>query len=271
VKIIQLNRNYYSIPETWDELTERQLLQVMKILFLRGNTPEQMALQLLKNLTGMPRWKFIRCKAEELEEYFYLLNFLVGENVAFTKNLVPVYDDGRLYEDERTEFYGPDDRLDNLRMKEFTNTEHYFIEWCNSGRKDEESLNELIAILYRPQIPGYNHQKNELGDHREPYVQNVCGYYAKHFVSSWPPSVKLAISTWYDGCRRHIIANNPDVFEGGGGDPARYGLVSVMLNVAESHVFGDFSHVEDQYVSIVMMQLNELVEKARKLEAASKK
>lgn len=259
MKIVTINKRRYNFPEGWDELSEGQLLQVMEILFLKQHAAEAVLLQLVKVLAGMSRYRFLRCKAEELEEFFYLLQFVLQPDFSFTKNLLP-----RL-----GKFYGPADGMQNLRMKEFTFTEAFFIQWCESEKKDIAALNNLVAILYRPAPAGYDTKRNPEGDCRAAYSQGATEWAAKHTISKWPMAAKLAIAHWYDGCRRAIAENNSDVF-GGSGEPARYGLVSVMLNVAESHVFGDFEKVENQYVNLVMMQLNELVDKARKIEAQSK-
>lgn len=238
-----------------------QLLQVMNILFLKKYKAEQILLKLLKVLTGAKTSHFFKWDVMEAEEFFYLTVFVIQQDMVFTKNHLP------LYQYSHTEFYGPSDFLDNLRMKEFTLTEDLYTRWFDSEKQDTEVLNDLVAILYRPAPAKYDHQMNPDGDHREKFNQNISSHYAKTYVCQWPMDVKLAIATWYGGCRLHIVKNNPDVFEGGSGDPARYGLVSVMLNIAEGHVFGDFEKVEDQYVNLVMMQLNESVDKAKRLKA----
>lgn len=263
MKRILINKKYYSIPQTWDELTRKQLLQVMQILFLKNYRPEQLLMKLVQCLTGMSHAAFFRCNVEEIEEYFYLTEFLLTPKINFTKNLLPSY------KFSHTEFFGPCDNLDNVRMKEFTLTEDLYLRWFDSEKKDMQALDELVAILYRPAPAHYDFKRNPEGDHREKFNQYVSAFYAKNYVSQWPQAVKLAIATWYGGCRLAIVDNNPEVF-GGSGDPALYGLVSVMLNVAEGKVFGDFEKVEDQYINLVMMHLNETIDKGKKLEAQLK-
>lgn len=265
MKTIELNKSYYPFPESWNELTAKQLLQVMGTLFLKNYKAEQMLLKLIQVLSGMSNYQFFRCRAEDLEEYFYLLEFLVKQEIDFTKNVLAYFEfsDGN---GSKQTFYSPDEALSNLKMKEFVFTEDYFTKWCESERKDEAALNELVAVLYRPGKKKYDLIRDPEGDRRKPFVQNECSYNAREIIALWPPSVKLAIATWYGGCRTHIVRNNPDVFEGGSGEASRYGLVSVMLNIAEGGVFGDFNKVEEQYVHLVMMQLNELVDRNKQLQ-----
>lgn len=267
---VHLNKKYYDVPEKWDELTRDQLLQVMDILFLKGYKDEQILLRLVQMLTRMSDYQFFKCKAEELEEFLYLSTFLLLEDFNFTKQLI------EKYHYSHSIFYGPADGLANFRMQEFALTEELFPRWFDSKEKlrnaegDVELLNELVAILYRPAISNYDFDKDPNGDKRERFNQNTSSYYATTYVKLWPLNVKLAIATWYAGCRLNIIRCNPDVFEGSGDEPSRYGLVSVMLGVAETHVFGDFEKVEEQYVNLVMMQLNETVDKANRIKREMK-
>lgn len=260
MKTILINKRFYEVPEKWEELSQKQLLRVMDTLFLKGYTAEQMLLRLLQVLTGMSTFRFFKCAIEDLEDFLYVSMFLLSPDMVFTKNLIP------FYKHSHTKFYGPEDFLDNLRMKEFALTENYYLKWFDSNKEDIEALNELIAILYRPAPAKYDFRKNPNGDFRERFNQPTSSYYARTYVASWPMNVKLVIATWYNGCRLHMVKVNKDVFEGGSEDPLRYGLVSVMLSVAETHVFGDFEKVEDQYVNITMMHLNETVDKGKRLE-----
>ncbi len=263
MKTIELNKKHYPYIESWDQLSQKQLLKVMDILFLKEYKAEQMLLKLLQVITNVSTATFFKWEMEEAEEYFYLLKFLLTPEIKFTKNILP------WYQHSHTKFYGPADFLDNLRMKEFTLTEDLYMTWYDSEKKNKEALDEMVAILYRPAPSNYDFEKNPEGDTREKFNQNISQYYAITHIYQWPVNVKLAIATWYAGCRYHIVKHNPEVFSGAG-DPALYGLVSVMLSVAESNVFGDFEKVEEQYVSMVMMQLNETIQKAKQLEKASK-
>ncbi len=82
--LITLNNKSYSIPSQWNELTPKQLLEVMDTLFLKEYPAEQMLLKLLKVLTGMSTYQFLKCRVEEMEEFFYLLAFILQENIEFT-------------------------------------------------------------------------------------------------------------------------------------------------------------------------------------------
>lgn len=185
--------------------------------------------------------------------------FLLKEQTGLTKQLIPEYDN----------LYSPDDELSNLVMQELVFSDSYFMRWAEN-KEDITLLDELCAVLYRPDKKHYDHVKNPDGDPREEYNQNLCSYRAKHQVNKWPMNVKLAIAAWYDACRWKLVDDNPEVFGGEGGEVAQYGLISVIRRVAQGSVLGDFNSVEKKYVSLVMIELNESIADAKAQEKAMK-
>jgi hypothetical protein len=264
LKVVEINKRYYTVPENWNELSKKQLLQVVRLLYLKNYAVEKALLKLLKILTAMSWYRFGRAPIESksdrsgLEEYLYLPDFLIREN-NLTRQLLPDYG----------EFHGPCDGMTNLRMNEFVFSEHYYMQWAE-GRENEKLLNNLVAVLYRPKKRKYNLRKNKDGDARIAFNENLCEFYATSEIYAWPKHVKLAIVCFYEACRAKMVSDNPDVF-GGEGEPAKHGLISIMLNVAETHVFGGFDQVEQLHVSLVLIQLSEMVHKAKELEKQYKK
>lgn len=259
--IIEINKKYYPIPTAWNELSQVQLLEVMSCLFIRKYiTGEQVLLKLLKILAGMNWWQFYRANPAEMEEYFYLTEFLLKEKTELTKQLIPKYEG----------LYGPDDDFNNLIMQELAISDSLFMQW-NENKENSLLLNEFCALLYRPGKRNYDYDRNPDGDPREEFNQNISAWNAKHIVNKWPMSVKLAIAYWYDACRWKLVNDNDEVFGGSNtGEVSQYGLVTVMLSVAETGALGDFSRVEKHYVQTVLMQINESIRKAKEQEKAMK-
>jgi hypothetical protein len=257
------------------------LLQVMQLFYSTNYSVEQAQLKLLKILTGMSWWNFFRAPVATcerfvfsfsaislsygvylfnsrmtcygLEEYLYLGNFLLTEN-KLTKNILPQY----------KEYYGPADECNNLRMCEFTFSEHYFMQWAEN-KDDDKLLNNLVAVLYRLKKNKYDLRKNEDGDPRIAFNENLCEYFATSQVYAWPRKLKLAIAQFYSACRQKFVDDNEEIF-GGTGEPAKHGLISIMMSIADSHAFGPFKEVEQQHVNLVMIHLKEQIHKAKEME-----
>lgn len=259
--IIEINKKFYTIPTCWNELSQAQLLQVMDTLFVSQYTGEQALLKLLKILCGMNYFQFFRSPVDQLSEFLYLTTFLYTEQ-ELTNNLIPEY----FHKGEK--YYGPAAGFDNLVMEEFAHTEFHFESWWND-KENFSHLDNLVACLYRPAKKGYDHKRNPDGDPRQPFNEKLCSWNAIHAVRKWPLNVKLAIATWYGSCHRHLVSVNPEVFSGGGGEAPLFGLVSVIRNVAKGGVFGNFKEVEKQYVHLVMIELNEVVQENKLAEKAA--
>lgn len=248
-----IHNKWRSVPDKWNDLTVKQLVQVLSVF---GNTDDvvQAKLKLLKIITGLNWWQWVNASADELNDRLHLVDFLIKENT-LTRNLLPSY----------RGFAGPADDFENLVMSEFVYTEAFFQQKADNYA-DVEALDNLISILYRKKKKGYDSDRNQDGDIREPFNEFVCKHYAKDEVCFWPLKVKECIFFWYEGCRSKLAADFPEVFAGGEGDPAKYGLVSIMRNVAEKGVHGKFEDVERKPVRLIMLELDEMMTEAKNLK-----
>lgn len=240
---INYKKKCYPVPAEWDELSERQLILVVKVLFSKMEITKAKC-QLLGILLGQKAWLAI--PVEEKAQLLYLTEFIIEKNT-LTKNLLPDY----------KKYYGPEDDLDNLKGKEFLFTELYYNEHIASGSIAD--LNKLVAVLYRPAKNNYDRHKDPDGDIREAFNSNLTEHYASK-VAKWPLAVRQAILTWYTGCREAFPPRYPYVFSGSeGGDDSRYGLWSVLRDVAVKGTFGNFDATEEQYLPNIFMELNEMM------------
>ena len=247
---ISLNNRSYAHPTTWDELTGAQLVAILDTL--RKDWPaDRQRLQLLKILTGMSAWRFWTTDVMQMDEFFYLQQFLEEQN-ALTKNLIPSYEG----------YYGPADNFGNLVVSEYIFTEsHYTLYREHDSLTD---LNCLIAVMYRPGKRSYDFRLNPEGDTRVPFNDNLVGYHAQ-YIQKWPMSIKLAILHWYEGCRNNLINQYPDIFGGGAGQPAKRGILSIAVSMAETGTFGSFEKVEKLLLHTFMIGISEQIDKAKQL------
>lgn len=262
--IIELKKKFYTVPTTWNELTGKQLIRVMEVLY-GGYEVNTAQLKLLKILSGISWYRFFRVSIKEKSEYLYLIHFLVNENT-LTKQLLPSY----------RGYIGPADDFNNLTGEEFVFSEDFYFKSFSRENPEEprtihiEALDQLVAVLYRPAKKNYNLERNPDGDARQPFNQNLCAYNASHVIRTWSIFAKLAIFTLYEACRQRMIESNPDIFSGGSSEPAKYGLLSVMRVIAEGGIHGTFEQVQKMHVHLWMMELNEKYEEAKREEKNSK-
>lgn len=254
--VTNINSKWYKCPAEWNDLTGKQLVKVVTVFENPGEVIEAQ-LKLLKIITGMNLWQWIRSAVDDLADRFHLIDFLIKEN-GLTKNLLPKYKG----------FAGPADDFQNLSMSEFVYSEDFYLRWKEDESKTE-LLDQLVAVLYRKQKPGYDEEMNEDGDVRLKFNEYVCKYHGLRSIKRWPLNVKKAIAYWYDGCRKKLVNDFSEIFTGSGGEPAKYGLLSIMTSVAEKGTFGPLEKVEGQYVRLVLMKLDEMMMEAKQIKAVS--
>jgi len=250
--LVQIHKKFYTVPQSWNELSSKQLLACVKVLYSQKQMLDAQV-TLFKILTGASWWRLCLAGPLDIEDKLYLTDFLFEEN-NLTKNLLPSY----------PFLYGPADDFNNLLVQEFIFSEMYYERHKDSKLLHSSDLNMLIATLYRPAKWFYNKKINRSGDVRKKYNDNLTARYAK-VIAKWPLSIKLGILHWYEGCRLKLIKDNPDVFGASGGTAAKYGLWSIMRGIAEKGIHGTINLVENMFVKVFMMELNEVVEEAARI------
>jgi len=199
-------------------------------------------------------------------------------NLSFVKNLVPEICD---------RYYGPDDGLADITFCEYRFANSYFRAYMKDA--DENDLNHLIAVLYRPRksmirirrlLPGFN------GQERVPFTSKSNPLKLKKRVdqiSKLPKSVRYGIFLWYSGCEEFLVKGKPEVdgheidlselYKNTSGETtqANIGLVGILYTLAESNVFGPIENTDNQGLYDVMARLYQVVMQNREMEAKFKK
>jgi hypothetical protein len=240
---VKIHNRYYNVPESWNELTPPQLVKAMKVIYSDMDNAAKL-FKLFQIITGMNQWRFFWAPITEICDAIHLAVFMV-QPADLTKSILVKFR-GRV---------GPADDFDNITGAEYAHTEYFFQQYLET--KDPARLNELVGVLYRPARRGYDHTINPAGDAREPFNSRIIGHYSK-CVCGWPDPVKKAVLTWYDSCRRNLMANNPRVFGGGQGVEPLHGIWSIMRGIAEKGNHGQFKDVELMPIKEIMMELNEI-------------
>lgn len=265
---LHLYKKQHQMPEEWNELTGRQLVEIASVLHKKDKSMHDrihlfricagITQSALLNYNYLPSWihqKLFWKKIEVLlfiERHLYLVDFLCKEN-GLTRQLI----------DFIGEFDGPKSNFENLLMDEFCWSEHWYLQFKSTG--SIEALVSLVATLYRPPRINYDHKCNPEGDSRVPYNVHMTEHYAKH-LRKQPIALLLAVMIWYEGCRQELVKSFPRVFNGKGGDTESFGLFSLITGVAEDGVLGDFDKVNSKHVQVVLLRLTELLIRAEEMK-----
>lgn len=249
----------FQVPEHWNEIDRDRMIQVMEV-FYREMDDDKGRLLLFRALARIPYYLLFLMKEPELITIARECTEFLFEN-KLTKNPIPFWG----------KFAGPADSLANLKIGEFTFSEFAYTQYERT--KDVQFLHTLVGSLYRQRRNKYQYDytRNPEGDFREPFNPNLIDYNTK-VVAKWPRPVLDTIYHFYQGARAEKIMANPKVFDGSESqEQSLYGMWSVMRSIAKAGHFGDFDKVQEQYIDTVLMELNETVAEAEKIEAERNK
>jgi hypothetical protein len=256
-----------AVPTEWNELSRKQLLKCMRWLFgVKDKYIKQRLL--LQNLLQLPTMVFEALTPEQVAlDLMPLISFLTEKNT-LTKQLLPV---ARLsFRGFFKRLYGPKDKLRNLTFAEFIFADSYFIYYCKTGQ--EELLHKMIAVLYRERR--YLHELRSFfgfdsGDIRTPFNEHLVGKRAGK-VALLPDEVKLAILTWYRGCREALEAEYGYVFsqESDSRSGGRSGWEPVARGMS-GKIFGDLNNTLQVSIHTVLAEMDDQLRADEKIKSKS--
>lgn len=256
IEFLHEKKHYVIYAESYNELSCKQLMAISKLFCLQLDK-ELAELKALRILLGMSRYSFFRlandAKLRMLEE----IQWVFDGRSSLTKVLIPYYRNiiGPWY-------YGPASEFDNLTMAEWNACEIFYEQIVSAD--DEEALNNLFAVLYRPAKKGYDKKKDPEGDIREPFNPNTLDARAKK-IASFPFHVRYAILQWYDGCRQYLIGLY-DVFDGEeDSSPKQPGMFELMSGLSGGK-YGIYKDVELLNVHMAMREMVLLKQQAEELK-----
>lgn len=251
------------VAATWDELSRRQLDLLLPILY--GSYPDanQQRIEALEVVLGVSRPLLLRLTDVELVQAFWLTDFLLVEPMTLTRQLLPDVTPARLL----PTYYGPAAELANVSFLEFAFADAYFVAYANS--QEVQWLDQLVATLYRP---GRRMAKGlAAGDRRQPFNEHLIEAQAAR-LARLPRLTRLAILTWYHGCRRALEQRYPLVFTAAGeqqdkGHPDGWGYV---LREMSGQAFGNYDETARQLAHQVLAKMNDDLARAQELERQQK-
>lgn len=261
IKISNSKSTSVELPGDWSELSKKQLLYIAYNwqawqLMLRTEIDMQFAKAKLFTvlITGKSK-RELRAILQLLSKTdFYEIDFnpLSLVNFVFQRNDLTV---NRLKE-IRTGFfkklYGPDDKLSNISINEFSFALNFLNQYKVKG--EEKSLNLFVACLYRPTHKDWK----VTGDRRKPFVPGTISQHLKQ-VEKMPYEYKQAVLLFFNGCMTFYEQVFPQVFsrseEQQGSNQT---FLDVILGISGGK-FGNFDQTKDQNAFLFLKEMNNLL------------
>lgn len=196
-------------------------------------------------------------------------------NLGLVKNLVP-----EIKTRSRT-LFGPADALTDISFFEYIDAHNHFSEFLSTA--NEDSLDRLIAVLYRPEIQNYRkaRQREDFDGQRRVKYNPGSADARSVEIAVLPYTLKFGIFLFFHGCedflrdgeialgdtkiKLSVLYDSPEITDSDG-----TGLVGVLYTLAESQVFGNAQQTADTNLYDVMVRLYQLMKTYKRQEKAMK-
>jgi hypothetical protein len=270
METLQIGNITKQVPSTWNEMRRKQLLTILAELY----SPERPGrrLRLLSLVTGFPLPLLGTQPVVVLAQLLPLTHFLESEDHLLTEQVLPTLTlPGRGLKERATTWTGPRGHLRNLLFGEFMFADTYFVHYIQHNR--HEDFDKFLAVLYRPARrnakptdPDWN------GDLRVPFNE--------HQLEMRTPRAglvshieKLAVLTWYRGCRALLAQEFPDVFTAAeeDGAAADKGLDwPRVLRKLSGGAFGTVQQTAGQPLRMILAEMQDAAEEYQRLKSKTR-
>jgi hypothetical protein len=232
-------------PGNWNELSKKQLLQLVDILYIPDMDKHEKQIRvtrLLFNLNWIHIMLMSPAQLAWLNTFFYFITDPdkvedEAEKAPLTDNKITVIKQGR------DKYYGPVGDFEQLSGREWTAADEAFREYCQTG--EEAQLDQLIAILWRPRNTNIDMKSESFkGDCRMPYNSFTAEFRAKRFAKL-DYRIKLVVLLWFRGCRHEWEQVYEKVFSGSAAENIEnYGWMETMQKLSGT-TFGSLEETEN--------------------------
>jgi len=271
------------IPSCWDELTRDQLLYSIELAIMLEKKQITILDYKIRMLyyfldikrTGVQDYKDNKLTDNEKETKYsniYLLTDLLDYFFREEKHgkkyiMVWTYDSINNHFPVLDKYYGPDDALINISFAEFRTAMSFYAKF-NQDKK-EDHLNSLVAVLYRPEIPGYESEKlNDDFDGQRRVKFNIHQVERRAAeISKISYTKRYAVYLFFRNCVQHImnndivVDNNKICFgvlfrsnEAETESPG-LGLTGTLYKLADAGTFGSIRETDEAGLYDVLLKL----------------
>ncbi|WP_210519890.1 hypothetical protein [Hymenobacter terricola] len=265
-----INGRHRKVEATWNDFSRARLLQLVPLLYEPARDVVALQLRLLCFLLGLsPAFFAFRLTPVQMTQLVWMTDFLLSESIGLTAQLLPWVRRPRTWRRPLPrKWWGPRASLRNLRFGEFVFADGYFVAYAT--RQDAGALDKLLAVLYRPQRRGYRpHAADYGGDRREEFNEHLVARRAAQ-LAGLPEAEKLAVLTWYRGCRDELTEHFPLVFtpaEEAGTATTSWGQVLLELS---GGAFGPLDDTARQPARTILAKMEADARRAKELERRAK-
>jgi hypothetical protein len=169
---------------------------------------------------------------------------------------------------------GPDDALTNCSIFEYKEAFTQFNEYRTSH--EEETLDRMIAILYRPRKYFFRIRKRFAWhdiEERQSFTSKTNPDILERrikIVKHLPQYIKAAIYLWFENCVQYIVSGKPTVDgveidfsvlfsnKNDGAGPSGIGLTGIIYSLAESSVFGTAEQTSNTGLYDILVRLYQI-------------
>ena len=230
---------------SWNELSSKQLLRLVKVLYSGEEDKEKLKIRITKALFSLSWYHIFLMSPFQLSYLNSFFSFILDKN-ELTENKFPSLRIGF------SKFYGPLGDFSNLKADEWTDAAEAFRSYIRTN--DVKQLDLMIAILWRPKNAEADPEREDwFGDYRIPYNPFTAEARAKK-IAKLDFAVKLAILIWFRGCWEDWEQTFPRLFSSNEEHAESFGWMETLQKLS-GPTFGSIKETKSTWMWNLLLKM----------------
>ena len=272
METLQIGTTTKLVPSTWNELGRKRLLKLLPQVLSPIHGPDR-RMRLLSTLTGFSLPLLCALADDVLAQLLPLTNFLEADDQLLTAQLLPTLQvPGRHVTEPALTWHGPRAHLSNVSFGEFIFADTFFVQYALHGRPAH--LDKFLAVLYRPVRRKASPDDDDWnGDLRVAFNEHHLELRTAR-AARIDDLEKLAVLTWYRGCRTQLAQEFPDVFtaaEEADAGPKKAPQWERVLRKLAGGAFGAVQQTAAQPLRLLLAEMQDAAVEYQRLKSAQQK
>lgn len=239
----------YNTPNTWQELSAKQIWSIADILFTK---PAYLSKYIL--LRSIYPKKILDSLTPEHLHYLSNDFEILFQNITLTKNHFKKYKG----------FFGASDMLEKTTVNEYARADQHFRAFIKN--QQPKDLDMFTACFYRKpkkflflkkKSPNYD------GDPRVKFNPNLLERNAKR-IKKFPLKLKFATMIFFMGVKTQFMKFFPEIFpKNQPKEGKKNSWADTKIDLAEAKIFGDINSTGETYIITALAYLNKRQKEAK--------
>ena len=252
---IKIDKRRYQLPSGWEELTKDQ---VRKVAVVHGNGFERNLQALFLLSSRRLKNDLARIDPAKVSAIADCLEWLNDKRDLDdpTDEVFPLV---KSFRHKGTVYHFPQESLNDVMVGEWSWADHYITQIGENPHNPAPHLHGLLATVCRPLRPKKERTAKDYDGYPRQYFNPELIPYFEKKLKGVQPWVYFVLDDYVGRCQKMLKARYEPVFSGPKSDGPNWGWNGIVMNVAETGIYGPEKSVNRENIHNLCLYLSKKI------------